>query len=270
MPPKIDVVVVTYQSGHRISGCLEALIASGACRHWVVDNGSGDDTLRCLGALGIEPLVLSSNPGYAVAANRGASLGSADYLAFVNPDCLVPADFWRDALRLLADHRAACVVPRRLIKPGMVQRGRQPGYSSLKLLGDIFFDNYFNLGLGRLLRRLPGYHAPDWFWPHGACLVMPRRWFDVLGGMDESFPMYMGDVVLGRRMRELGGVILESAIDVVHLEGEGAAVTPARRLALLNAGRTAYAERFHGAALARAMRLLAWPGFTLRRLLASR
>jgi GT2 family glycosyltransferase len=270
MRADIDVVVVTYQSGQRISDCLETLCASEACRTWVVDNGSDDETLRCLNALGIEPLMLNANPGYAVAANRGASLGSAGYLAFVNPDCLVPPDFWRDALRLLADHPTACVVPRRLIKPGMVQLGRQPGYSSLKLLADILFDNYFNLGLGRLLQRLPGYHAPDWFWPHGACLVMPRRWFDALGGMDESFPMYMGDVVLGRRMRELGGVILESDIDVVHLEGEGAAVGSSQRLALLNAGRTAYAERFHGAALARAMRLLAWPGFTLRRLLVSR
>ncbi|UHD14516.1 glycosyltransferase family 2 protein [Thiocapsa bogorovii] len=270
MRATIDVVLVTYNSGQMLPRCLETLCASDVCRLRVVDNGSSDETLRYLDAQGIEPLVLSSNPGYAVAANRGASLGSADYLAFVNPDCLVPPDFWHNALRLLADHPSACVVPRRLIKPGMVQLGRQPGYAALKLLGDILFDNYFNLGLRRLLRRLPRYHDPDWFWPHGACLVMSRRWFDALGGMDESFPMYMGDVVLGRRMCELGGVILESDIDVVHLEGEGAAVSSSQRLALLNAGRTAYAERFHGAALARAMRLLAWPGFTLRRLLVSR
>ena len=259
---------MTYQSGKRISACVEALHDSEHCRVWVVDNGSGDDTLRCLETLGIDPVVLSDNPGYAVAANRGAWLGRSDYLAFVNPDCVVPPGFWRDALHLLAGHGAACVVPRQLIKPGMCQRGRQPGYAVLKLIGDVIFDNYFDPGLRQVLQRLPGYNDPGWFWPHGACLVIPRRWFEALGGLDESFPMYMNDVVLGRRMRELGGVILQSNIDVIHLEGEGAAINPAQRLALLNRGRIAYAETFHGAALAQTMRLLAWPGFTLRRLLA--
>lgn len=263
----VDVIVVTYNSADVVERCIASLDNPHVGDVIVVDNGSTDRTIECLRRQSIEPHELAGNPGYTIAANVGARHSRAETIAFVNPDCEVPPAFWADVLHRIDSAPHACVVPRHLTCSDGITRGRQPGYTRMKLVYDMLGSNYFGSRLQRYLERLPGYHDHAWYWPHGACIVMRRRLFDEIGGLAEEFPMYMDDVVLGRKLHDRGGLVLESDVDVVHHGGQGARVTSLQRLALLNRGRIAYCARYHGAGFARFLWALSRPGFMLRRTL---
>jgi GT2 family glycosyltransferase len=91
--PNLSIVVVNWNSGHRLSACLASIQACNQDgfrldRVIVVDNASTDGSERGIEAANIPILFLShpTNLGFAVACNRGAAEGRADYPLFLNPD----------------------------------------------------------------------------------------------------------------------------------------------------------------------------------------
>jgi GT2 family glycosyltransferase len=140
-----------------------------------------------------------------------------------------------------------------------VIEGRQPGYTTTKLLDDILSTNYGDSALCRRLRARPGYHDRSWWWPHGACLFIARRSFLDLGGFDDRFYLYMEDVDLGRRLATVGGEVVGLPVRVRHGGSEGARISPGKRRRLLNAARVRYAGLYHGRHWAAFLGLIAAP-----------
>ena len=97
-PPAVSVIVVNYNAGPLLAECVTAVLASSVTVEILVsDNGSVDDSLdRLRAACGQDPrltiLEHGANLGFAKANNRALPLTHADYLLFLNPDCLVAPD----------------------------------------------------------------------------------------------------------------------------------------------------------------------------------
>ena len=73
-PPVIVAVVVTYNSGDAIGGCLDALAKySPGTRVIIVDNASSDGTVATARTGRVEIIANSENRGFAGAANQGFS-----------------------------------------------------------------------------------------------------------------------------------------------------------------------------------------------------
>lgn len=261
----LTVVVVTHRSERVLAGCLEALPRQLRKSTLVVDNASDDATVQVAEAADVRLLRLPGNRGFAAAANVGAAASSGRLLCFLNPDCRPPEALWEQARKRLPDDAPACAVPMLEEDDGPVS-GRQPGYTPVKLLADLLETGYGRTALVERLRRRRDHDDPSWWWPHGACLFVPRPTFERLGGFDERYFLYMEDVELGRRLSEAGGEVRELAATVGHARCRGSAVPAARRRRLIRRGRIRYARIHHGLAYATFLGAMTAPSEPLRRL----
>jgi len=186
----VDVVVVTYQSERHLPRCLTALRRGASVL--VVDNASTDRSADVAATLGARVVRNPENRGFAAAANQGARLGRADLILFLNPDAALRAD---DLDRLVsaldADPELFAVGPRLRHPDGTEQRAWWPFPSPFATWVEA-------LGL-HLLRPLPraADRAPGFV--VGACMLVRRDVFEVLGGFDERFWLYGEEADLCRR-----------------------------------------------------------------------
>ena len=260
------IVIVTYNSEAAILSCFESLGKEMRKNVVVVDNASSDQTVSLARHHGVRVICLEKNSGFAAAANIAAQASDHRYVCFLNPDCEVTSDFFEKALATIEKSSTACVVPSWLVEHGLTTEGRQPGYTRLKLIDNILQTNYGTNPLSRFLRARRNYHDSTWFWPHGACLILERQNFLRLG-FDTRFFLYMEDVDFGRRLTEAGGTIVCTDHKLVHRSRQGSAINKHLRTSLLNKGRIRYAKLYYGWPFAVLLQLLAFPGWTLRRLL---
>ncbi|TAN55857.1 MAG: glycosyltransferase family 2 protein [Magnetospirillum sp.] len=217
----VSVVTVTYRTGIILSDCLAALLDHGEIVEIiVVDNGNPPDTTDLLDRLAeANPTVRLIRPGrnigFAAGCNSGAAKATGRYLAFVNPDLIVPPGSFDRILAAFAGNGNAWLCGGRLLNmDGSEQRG---GRREVLTPWRAFVE------LTRLDRLAPAHphfrrlHLMDGRPPHevtavpiisGAFMVMPRSRFTALGGMDEHMFLHMEDVDLCLRVLLQGGTVL--------------------------------------------------------------
>lgn len=218
---RIAVVVVTHESASTIDRCLLALRD---CRDVaevrVVDNASRDATLQIVLRHAVhDPRVRfianPDNPGFAVACNQGAQASNSPWLAFVNPDCYMPAD----ALERLRRH-AETFADGALLGADLVDedghadaasRRRDPDFVAMLRTRDAA-----HLGVP----RTGGMDAQPVDAVSGAVMLLPRWLFDCVGGFDPGYRLHAEDLDLCRRVRLAGSrVAVANDVSVVHVRG---------------------------------------------------
>ncbi len=165
---RVGIVIPMFNEHRHIGRTLAAIRRSAAqagadCQVIVVDNGSSDDSPRIARALGAEVLNL---PGLSIGAlrNRGAAACNCDWLAFIDADIEVPENWLSRLFELHAQDRADvfaldCDTPHQAPWFAIAWQRR-------------------TLRAGDLLQRPQWLPSPN--------LLMPRRWFDAVGGFDEG------------------------------------------------------------------------------------
>ncbi|MHA6195189.1 glycosyltransferase family 2 protein [Pseudomonas wadenswilerensis] len=165
---RVGIVIPMFNEHRHIGRTLAAIRrtatqASADCQVIVVDNGSSDDSPRIARALGAEVLNL---PGLSIGAlrNRGAAACDCEWLAFIDADIEVPENWLSRLFELHAQDRADvfaldCDTPHQAPWFAIAWQRR-------------------TLRAGDLLQRQHWLPSPN--------LLMPRRWFDAVGGFDES------------------------------------------------------------------------------------
>ncbi len=204
--PSIDVVVVTYNPGETLGHFLESLSAAGAVASvTVVDSDSPQRTAEPVARRhGASFVALPANLGYGAAANAGARLGSAPFVAICNADVVVaPGSFAALAAAGAAEPSIGALGPRILESDGSLYPSARPLPSfwlgaGHALLGRVWPSNPFTRRYRRVLD--PSGPGMDAGWLSGSCLVVRRDAFEKVGGFDEGFFMFMEDVDLGRRL----------------------------------------------------------------------
>ncbi|MBP5958645.1 glycosyltransferase [Pseudomonas anatoliensis] len=166
---RVSIVIPMYNEARHIGRTLLAArkAANAAdidCELIVVDNGSIDDGPQIARAFGAQVLVL---PGLLIGAlrNRGATVASGEWLAFIDADIEMPEDWLSQLFALEAD--------------------AQGDIFGLDLHTPAAAPWYATAWQRRMLR--PSAHASrtvDWL--PSANLLMRKRWFDVVGGFNET------------------------------------------------------------------------------------
>jgi hypothetical protein len=252
---RLSIVIVSFQSEDALPSCIEHARSTGAGQILVIDNASTDRSAQVARAQGVHVHDLPENVGFARACNIAAGLARGEILCFLNPDCHLDRSTALAAIRALAAPDTACAVPDYLIH-GTRQKGRQPGYTRLKLLVDILESTLYLRWLSSAVRRIPGRHDHTWHWPLGTCLFVTASAFRHLGGFDEKYFVYMEDVDFGRRMSKAGGAVIALDHCLVHEGSRGSQISWKARKGLLDGARLAYAAHHHGSAFAAVLRLL--------------
>ena len=222
----IAAVVVTYRSAETIDDCLTRLrAADGVSAIRVVDNNSDDGTLEIVqrhasSDARVRFIANPDNPGFGVACNQGARDAGegVQWIAFVNPDCMVEHDTL-SRLRALAVPQGDALLGADLVDDDGVRDGaarrRDPDFGAM------------------LSAALGGTPAPKLELPiddsralqqveavSGALMLMPRALFERLHGFDEGYRLHAEDLDLSRRARESGALVaVANHVRVLHVRG---------------------------------------------------
>jgi N-acetylglucosaminyl-diphospho-decaprenol L-rhamnosyltransferase len=211
------VVVVTHGSAGTILPCLRSLPLDRVAGTVVVDNDSPDNTAAVVdsAALPNVQLVRAPNDGFGAGCNRGAQiLASSRWIAFVNPDAVLPPGTLETLITYLDKHPRVAMVAPRLYRGGtaLTSAGTLPTMTT-----ELRFVVPPRLVRFMKERRLnPSYDRTGGVgYVEGACMVVDARAFFDCGGFDRRFFLYFEEADLARRLRR--------AKREVHLVAEAAA-----------------------------------------------
>ena len=183
----LDVVIVTYNSGDLLPDVIGPLPDD--VNVIVVDNASRDNSIDVANELGLKVLSEAANTGFAAAANRGAAVGTSEFILFLNPDAVVEATALSNLLREFDDEQVAVVSPRLTRPDGTPLVTQWPFPSSHRAWRDA-------IGL-----KSPDTSSEGEF-VVGAVFLCRRSAFESVGGFDERFWLYGEETDLCRRLRD--------------------------------------------------------------------
>ncbi|MDN5923945.1 MAG: glycosyltransferase family 2 protein [Xanthomonadales bacterium] len=227
----LAVIVVTADSGASVLDGIDALLSSPQVDGLVIaDNASHDGMPQRAVAKHADDarlrlLANARNLGFGAAVNRAAATLHSDWLAIVNPDCVVTPEALASLMR---EARAQANVG--LLGALMVDAQGHIDPASCRrdpLLRRVLVS--FGLGHGEGV-NVEGPIAPTSQSVQavsGAVLLLPRALFTQLGGFDEDYFLHFEDLDLCRRVRDAGKeVYLVGGVRVVHGKGSSSQHRP--------------------------------------------
>jgi N-acetylglucosaminyl-diphospho-decaprenol L-rhamnosyltransferase len=227
---EIDVVIVTADTREMTLACVATLRSEPRLSITVVDNGSSDGTVEALRAQpGDLPRIVELDPpvGFAGACNRGAELGQAPFVLFLNSDILTLSGSIKGLLTALEHDPQAVVAGGRLVDPDDL--ATQPGYRPRRFPTLVSFAMILTGVEARwptnpISRRYHGLDLDDEITqpvsqPAAAALMVRRASFDAVGGFDERFWFWFEDSDLLRRLSEEGRILWVPSAPFRHAGG---------------------------------------------------
>jgi GT2 family glycosyltransferase len=198
--PAITVVVVNYNGGDYLRGCLRSLAQQTFTdfETIVVDNASSDGSLDTIVEKPARLTILkqAANLGFAAGNNVGARAGRGKWLALLNPDAEAEPGWLAALMRAVAERPTHRLVAS--LQISLHDTSRLDGAGDCYLAWGYAWRGGFGHLVGGSLR------AGECFAPCGAAALYPRDAFLDAGGFDERYFCYHEDVDIGFRLRLLG------------------------------------------------------------------
>ncbi|HEV7751397.1 MAG TPA: glycosyltransferase family 2 protein [Baekduia sp.] len=216
-------VVVPNRDGRRwLPGLLDSLRAQTrpADRLIVVDDGSRDGSVAWLREQGVEVVVRPQSGGFAAAVNTGLdAVADCEAVALVNTDVALASDWLQRTVAVLEAVPAAGSVATKMVAmddPAVIDDA-----------GDALRRDGVCEQRGRGRRDDAGrFDAPADVW--GACAgaaLYRRAALEAVGGLDESYGMYLEDVDVALRLQLAGWTCRYEPVVARHAgAGSGAPV----------------------------------------------
>ncbi len=238
-PPAVSVVIVNWNAGAALAGCLTSLAQHPPSVRYeviVVDNGSSDGSAEA--ALAEHPSIRllsnTENRGLPAANNQGIVAARAPVLLISNPDVVYGPGAVDALLDTFHRHpRAAIVVPRLVYEDGSLHTS----VGDLPTLREALAGRQAQ----RRRRRRPVATSGFWWddWAHDeerqvgrgqeASYLVARRAVEEVGLQDERYVLDWEGVEWTRRMRAAGWEIwFTPSAEVVHLGGVSIRQAPLR------------------------------------------
>jgi N-acetylglucosaminyl-diphospho-decaprenol L-rhamnosyltransferase len=261
MLPILEIVIVNWNTGTQLQSCLDSLERLSRAgyaigRVVVVDNASADgsaDGLR-VGDLPVAVIRNAENRGFGAACNQGAAGSRGDYLLFLNPDTELFESSVDTPIAFMESVRDQDVG---ICGAGLVDGEGRPGFVGGRFPSWRTFAGEA-LGLShvwpaRFPPLLVTLEAPDGVREidavMGAFFLIRTALFLRLGGFDERFFMYLEDVDLSLRARQLGfRSVFLGGVTVRHIGGLSSGRVPGTRLFYALRSRLTYGLKHYGRA----------------------
>jgi len=228
----ISVIIVSYNVRYFLEQCLFSvrkamLNVNGEVI--VVDNASTDDTRVTLPVHFTEMkwIFNSTNAGFAKANNQAFSEAEGKYIVFLNPDTIIPENYFEELIRFMDAHPLAGACGVRMIDGtgNFLKESKRglptPWASFCKMTGlsdafptSRFLSQYY---LGHLDKN--EFNIVDAL--SGACLFARKEVLQKFGAFDERFFMYAEDIDLSISIQHQGflNYYLPSPV-IIHFKGE--------------------------------------------------
>jgi N-acetylglucosaminyl-diphospho-decaprenol L-rhamnosyltransferase len=231
---RIAVVIVTYNSGAVLEGCLQSLTTQDGVDLTAVvvaDNDSRDDCVAIAEGMSDLPMrvvQLGRNAGYAAALNAGVAtldLRKLDAVFVMNPDCRLRPDTLEKLAVALREPGRAISVPLLLNPDGSLQPSLRRAPTVGRALAEAIIggDRAGRIGtLGELVFDPKEYERPGaTVWATGAAMLMSASAMRELGPWDESFLLYSEETEYCLRAGDRGLTTwYEPSAVVEHIGGD--------------------------------------------------
>jgi N-acetylglucosaminyl-diphospho-decaprenol L-rhamnosyltransferase len=218
---RVSAIIVTYWTGSVLFECLESVLRQSEITEIiVVNNGNSASAVKELqdlvdGQNKIKLIVPGRNTGFAAGCNLGAAQANGDYLTFVNPDCVLPLETIGKILTVFKERPDAWLCGGRLENPdGTEQQGsRREVLTPWRAVVEITrFDKLFPNHPYFRRFHIHESDAQDDILEvptvSGAFMVIPKRRYERVGGMDDNLFLHLDDSDLCIRIMEHGGKVL--------------------------------------------------------------
>lgn len=231
--PDVSIIIVSFNSLGYLKECLASISRQEGVTFEtiVIDNGSRDSTVEFLSAQSCKSIISPKNLGFGAAVNRGAEIASGEYLLVLNPDTVLPKDCLSQ-LCAYADHLGdfGLLSPSFVHPDGRIQPSARNYPSRIRFLISRG-SPLFKLGISG--DKDAGYLIPEGNDPirvpavSATALFIKRGLFRGIGGFDSRYFMYLEDLDLCRRLREMKLTIwLLPSIKVIHNWGQSSKTRP--------------------------------------------
>ena len=250
----VSVTIVNWNAGTQLHACVDSVIQYGRPlveQIIVVDNGSTDGSETAIEGLPSVTLIhAGANLGFGRACNLGAANSNSEFLLFLNPDARLFPDTLSKAVDFMQRPENAKVG---ICGVQLVDQGGDIARSCARFPSPQNLVAYA-IGLDRSFPRL-GHFMGEW--DHattrqvdhviGAFFLIRRCVFDALHGFDETFFVYLEDLDLSYRAKQLQWTSVYLAdVQAFHAGGGASNQVKARRLFYSLRSRILYAfKHFH-------------------------
>lgn len=211
----VGVVIVTWNSASTIADCLASLPPEMTVV--VVDNASGDDTVRRVRKTRPQTTIIESerNRGFGSACNLGAaSLPGLDLL-LLNPDATIEASAIQHLRQQLEEAPSLGAMG-----PAIADAS---GTLELSWGSDPSLKNEWDRKQAHSKQGTRHQEPMKVDWVTGGCCLIRRDAWEEVGGFDEHYFLYFEDLDLCRRIRRAGyEVRYDPRISALHLRGVSA------------------------------------------------
>jgi O-antigen biosynthesis protein len=230
---KISVIIVNYNVKYFLEVCLHSVLRATngfAAEVIVVDNNSTDGSMQMVAEK--FPTVIrienKDNAGFGRANNQGVAIAKGEYILFLNPDTVMPEDFFTKTIGYMDAHpEAGSIGPKLLDGKGQFAPDGKKSFPSLSVaifkttgINKVFskspyFNKYYAVHIGEDETA-----AVDVL--SGCCMLVRTAVLPKIGGaFDEDYFMYCEDVDLSYRIQKEGykNIYFPEAT-LIHYKGE--------------------------------------------------
>lgn len=274
----LSIIIVNWNVRDLLRECLRSIETGKgglSLEIIVVDSASSDDSVAMVLSEfpSVRLIPCTENVGFPRGNNIGLREASGDYLLLLNPDTVVVADALAVLVSYLqANPNVGAVGPQLLNPDGSVQSSRR----RFPTTATGFFESTWLEGLAPgVLRRyyaldLPDDATADVDWLTGACIMVPRSTYEVVGGMDEGYFMYSEELDWCRRIKESGRrVVYYPVAQVIHHVGKSSEQAVTARHINFNRAKLRYFRKYHGRFMAAGLRVFLLAGYAWQIVLES-
>jgi len=208
----LTVLMVSHNSGQILQNSLDALLEIPGLSILVVDNNSNQAPDARVDSR-FRVIVNDTNLGYGAAVNIGLSEVKTKYVCLLNPDAFLTYEATAEAIEKLRENPNQLLAPNFFDSLGNFTPSLRSGYPLSRLIDDLI-PNPKNISRKIVSKVLGERAGSDFPWLIGACVFSSTKFLVDVGGLDQSYFLYMEDVELGRQACQKGLVqSLESPIE---------------------------------------------------------
>ncbi len=231
----VSLIIPTRDNAEMLSACIESIRKRTRYRSYdilIVDNGSVEKrTIELLNKLATDPAIrIVPQPGpfnFSAVNNAAVRASAGDVIGFINDDIEVLNEDWLEQMAALAEQDSVGCVGAKLVYPdGRVQHGGIV-LGLYGLAGHAHrFAKHDDPGYLNRLTAVQNVSAVT-----AACLLVRRRVFDEVGGLDERLAVAFNDVDFCLRVRAAGYLnVWTPFAELVHHESvsRGRDLSPAK------------------------------------------
>lgn len=277
---KVSVIIVNYNVKYFLEVCLHSVSRAAKGMEVeiiVVDNNSKDGS--CAMVRDRYPSVVlienTDNKGFSKANNQGVEIAKGEYILFLNPDTVMPEDFFTKMVGYMDTHpEAGSVGPKLLDGKGQFAPDGKKSFPSLSVA------IFKTTGINKLFSRSPYFNK--YYAVHigedevaevdvlsGCCMMVRSKLLPQIGGaFDEDYFMYCEDVDLAYRIQKSGYKnIYYPEATLIHYKGESTRKATLSYVRIFNEALATFVKKHYSKSNARLFVLFINVGIVLRAVL---